>query len=179
MFFIRGRQLWTLYPHVALEHADWRSRSSVDEYVHHTADAGPEGGAKASVAQEIAFLQRIEGFHVNTRGYRAIGYNYLIMPSGRVWEGRGFETVGAHTLDPKDADGDGKHVENRDPGICFAGNFDHQKATRRALAAHTLLRARLALKGVRWDRMYSHNQAFPTSCCGKYLRAALKIGGAK
>ena len=114
---------------------------------------------------------------MQTRGYKAIGYNFIVMPSGRVYEGRGFEKVGAHTLDPKDADKDKRYVENRDPGVVFAGNFDVQKPTKRALLAFKLLRARLRLNRCRLDRMYSHSEAFYTSCCGKYLRKALKLGG--
>lgn len=172
MFYIRARKLWTKRPHTSLSHANWRSRS-VDVFVHHTADSGPTGGARATVAQEIAYLRRIEDFHVETRGYRAIGYNYMVMPSGRVYEGRGFEIVGAHTLDPKDADGDAVYVENRDPGVVFAGNFEIQKPTTRALLAFKALKARLRLKGVRLDKQYSHSMAFATSCCGKNLRAKL------
>lgn len=174
MFFIRARKLWTDNKHTVLEHADWRHRS-VDVFVHHTADSGPVGGAKATIAQEIAYLKRIEKFHIQTRDYRAIGYNYVVMPSGRVYEGRGFEIVGAHTLDPKDADKDKVYVENRDPGVVFAGNFEVQHPTTRALLAFRLLKARLRLKGCKLDKQYSHSQAFATSCCGRKLRKALNM----
>lgn len=181
MFFIRARKLWTDNKHVALEHADWTHRS-VDLFIHHTADTGPVGGRYATLAQEMAYLRRIEAFHVNTRGYKAIGYNYMIMPSGRVYEGRGFEVVGAHTLDPKDADKDKVYVENRDVGVVFAGNFEVQQPTTRSIVALSLLKARLRLKGVKLDKMYSHSASFGTSCCGKNLRAKLRLpiaGGIK
>ena len=174
MFYIRPRKRWTLHPHATLTHTDWRNRS-IDEYVHHTADAGPKRGRKATVRNEIEYLRSIEAFHIHTRGYRAGAYSYMIMPSGRVWEVRGFEIVGAHTLDPKDADNDGILVENHDLGVCFAGNFNLQKPTRRALAAHTALRARLKMRGVRIDQMIPHRAAFATSCPGDNLVKALKL----
>jgi hypothetical protein len=174
MFFIRARKLWTKYPHTAFAHADWLHRS-VDVYVHHTADAGPKGGAAATVAQEIDLLRHEEYFHMHTRGWLGIGYSYIIMPSGRTYEGRGFEQVGAHTLDPKDADHDGVLVENHDIGICFAGNFSTKPPTRRARAAYWLLLARLRMKGVRIDHTYPHRAAFATSCPGDGICRWLKL----
>lgn len=171
MFTIRPRRRWTRYK-PNLTWVNWK-RSTVDVFVHHTADSGP--GTHASVAEEAAYMRRIEDFHIEQRDYTAIGYNYVIMPSGRVWEGRGFERQGAHTLDPKDADGDKRYVENDQPGICFAGNFEVQKPTRRALAAYKALKLRLRAKGVRIDREYPHSDAFPTACPGRYLREALGL----
>ncbi len=173
MFIIRPRRRWAASPG-NFRHTDWRRRT-VDEYVHHTADSGPKHGAKASLRDEIEYLKRIESFHVNVRGYAGIGYSYIVMPSGRVWEGRGFEKVGAHTLDPKDADGDHKYIENTELGVCFAGNFNVQKPTRRALFAHSLLRRRLRIKGVRIDRTYPHRAAYATSCPGDNLVRALNL----
>jgi len=175
MFYIRARRTWTRNQHAALDHTDWTHRR-IDEFVHHTADAGPKNGAKATVQQEIDYLRSIEAFHMAPgRGYRAIAYSYIIMPSGRVWEGRGFQIVGAHTLDPKDADKDGVLVENRDLGVCFAGNFQTQQPTKRAILAHTALRARLKLKGVTIDHTYPHRAAYATSCPGENLVKALKL----
>ena len=172
MFFIRPRRRW-IHNEPYLEVCDWRGRL-VDEYVHHTADHGPVGGAKASIAQEEAYLRTIDAFH-RRRGYKMLGYSYMIMPSGRVWECRGFERVGAHTLDPKDADGDGQLVENRDLGVCFAGNFMVDHPTPRALLARRALRARLRAKGVRLDQTYPHRACYATSCPGDNLMRALNL----
>ena len=173
MFTIRPRRTWTRY-RPNLTTTDWQS-GTVDLFIHHTADGGPRGGSKATRRQEEAYLRMIEDFHVESRDYLAIGYNYMVMPSGRVYEGRGFERVGAHTLDPKDADGDKRYVENDQPGICFAGNYDLQRPTRRQLAAFKALKARLRLKGVRIDKTYPHSAAFATACPGKHLREALGL----
>lgn len=174
MFFIRARSHWsTGVPAADLANVSpsWTS-APTDVYVHHTADSGPR---KATVLEEHAYLRRIEAFHVNTRGYKALGYSYIIMPSGRVYEGRGWNKKGAHTLDPKDADRDGDLVENDDIGICFAGTFTSKPPTRRAKSAYWLLRARLKLRGARIDRTYPHRAAFATSCPGSAIVEWLKL----
>lgn len=171
MFFIRARRNWTAHPHVAFVHADWTHRS-VDIYVHHTADHGPQANTEAS---EKRFLRDIEAFHINQRGWAGIGYSYVVMPSGRVYEGRGWECKGAHTLDPKDADHDGVKVENADIGICFAGTFTSRPPTLRARAAYKLLKQRLRMRGARLDRVYPHRAAFATSCPGDALMRALNL----
>jgi len=53
--------------------------------VHHT--VGPQSQT----------VRQIQNFHMDTRGWCDIGYNYLIDWDGRIYEGRGFEVFGAHT----------------------------------------------------------------------------------
>lgn len=159
-FYIRGRVTWSNHI-VDLEDEKWVRRRKI-ERVHHTADSGVP--ATATVEQEHEYLRRIEAFHVKTRGYKAIGYNYLIFPSGRCYEGRGFEKHGAHTMN-----------HNGDVGVCFVGNFDKQKPTKAALKAERALRRRLILKGVLLGRRVPHSATFPTACCGKNLKKALRL----
>ena len=65
-------------------------------FVHHT--AGTNSYARSDVP---AIIRSIYAYHVNGRGWRDIGYNFLIDHFGRIWEGRfGGMTkavVGAHT----------------------------------------------------------------------------------
>lgn len=161
MFYIRGRKLWSNYAGVTLDPVRWRGTKRV-ERVHHTADNGVP--ATASIAEEMAYLRRIEDFHIRTRGYRAIGYSYLIFASGRVYEGRGFGKRGAHTLN-----------HNSDIGVCFVGNFEEMYPTRAALRAERSLRARLMLRGVIVGKREPHRATFATSCPGRNLMRALDL----
>jgi putative cell wall-binding protein len=65
-------------------------------FVHHT--AGTNSYTEADVP---AIIRSIYAYHVNGRGWRDIGYNFLVDRFGRIWEGRygGVEraVIGAHT----------------------------------------------------------------------------------
>lgn len=162
MFWIRGRKTWSQYPDTTFEYANWSTRPM---RIHHTADSGPTNWSKASAKQERNYLRDVEYFHIKTRGYKAIAYSYIIMPSGRVYEGRGWQAKGAHTLG-----------HNDDIGVCFAGNFTKQKPTWRSKIAYGLLKRRLRMRGARGSvKAYPHNSTFSTACPGKYLEEMLGL----
>lgn len=89
--------------------ADWGADESLREqtepsygevlgmFVHHTA-----GSNSYDEGDVPAIIRSIYVYHVTGRGWRDIGYNFLIDKFGRIWEGRyGGMTravVGAHTL---------------------------------------------------------------------------------
>ena len=75
--------------------------------------------------EERHFVRAVERFHIQERGWLAIGYSFLIMPSGRIYEGRGWSVRGAHTKD----------YNLRSYGICFAGDFMRENPTEEALSA--------------------------------------------
>ncbi len=66
-------------------------------FIHHTVNAN-----NYTRAQVPALLRGIYAYHTQSRGWRDIGYNYLVDRFGRIWEGRwgGVDraVVGAHTL---------------------------------------------------------------------------------
>jgi hypothetical protein len=63
--------------------------------LHHTAGSNSLGGGESSWADRV---RSIWSFHTYTRGWGDIGYNYLIDPNGRIYEGRagGDDAVGFH-----------------------------------------------------------------------------------
>lgn len=96
------------------------------EIVAHTAAGGFPGGthttADDTFANEARLLRNIENFHVNDRGWDGIAYSFLVAPSGRAYEGRGWGQ-------------DGSHTETRNSSayaICFLGHGDQQPATLQA-----------------------------------------------
>jgi N-acetylmuramoyl-L-alanine amidase len=160
MFYIRARELWTAHPEVHLEYESW-SDAATDVRVHHTAGSKPR---RNTPTEEMRTLRETEAFHMNTRGYRAIAYNYLVMPSGRIYEGRGWEKHGAHTLN-----------NNEDIGICFVGDYSKYKLSIRQIAAYYNLRRLLKKKGAKITSTHPHSDTFPTDCPGNNIRRQLKL----
>ena len=66
-------------------------------FVHHTVNANDY-----TEAQVPGIMRSIYAYHVKSRGWSDIGYNFLVDRFGRIWEGRygGVDknVVGAHTL---------------------------------------------------------------------------------
>jgi hypothetical protein len=64
--------------------------------LHHTVIAALSSNASQSL--EIQRMRRILDIHLNSSGYSDIGYHYIVMPSGRVYEGRSSRKRGAHDV---------------------------------------------------------------------------------
>lgn len=62
--------------------------------IHHSFRPALE--ADATPEQERSAVRGIERFHVENNGWAGIGYNFLVAPSGRIYEGRGWKFRGAH-----------------------------------------------------------------------------------
>jgi hypothetical protein len=87
---------------------DWNARPPRAHYrhslashlaLHHTATAGP--GAADTWQDCAAAVRAIQDYHMNTRGWIDIGYNYLVCQTGDIFQGRededdGRDVVGAH-----------------------------------------------------------------------------------
>ncbi len=143
-------------------------------FVHHTA------GANTYTPEQVpGIIRGIYAYHVNGRGWRDIGYNYLADKYGRIWEGRygGIDrpVIGAHTLGFND-----------DAFAMSAlGNYDVTAPSSALLDAYTRLFAwKLALHGVppmgsvtisgtNLQRINGHRDAGSTDCPGRYLYAKL------
>ncbi len=144
-------------------------KSPVSElWIHHTAGAAPpdlpQKKADIEKAGERASMRGIQAFHMDGRGWSDIAYNFVIFPSGRVYKGRGWSRQGAHT------EGHNDHAV----AFCFAGNFEEEIPTVKALDAARELK----LKGKRRGRLVKtglriggHREASgaATSCPGRNL----------
>jgi hypothetical protein len=144
-------------------------------FVHHTVNANDY-----SEAQVPAILRSIYAYHVKSRGWSDIGYNFLVDRFGRIWEGRygGIDrpVVGAHTLNYNDYSF----------AMSAIGNFDVVQPTDVMLRAYGSLFAwKLSLHGVNpastsqrigsrtFAAINGHRDAGSTACPGKYLYAQL------
>lgn len=79
---------------------------------HHTATYLPPSSFSACASKARNHL----AYHMDTLGWNDVGYNFLICPDGRVFEGRkgGLNTVGAHAM----------HNNPYTAGVVFMGQYD-------------------------------------------------------
>lgn len=116
----------------------------------------------------------IQAFHMRPvanggRGWADIGYNFLVDVHGTIYEGRGWETVGAHAAG-----------WNRVAvGVCFIGrDGDATIAAKRSIRA--LYNEACRRKGGQL-RLIGHRDVNPTDCPGdslyQWVRAGLPVNG--
>jgi len=147
---ITPREVWSARTPRGVERVVWTSKTPTR--VHHTDTASPKGSGSSLVSAERAAMQAIQKYHMDSRKYADIAYNFVIMPSGRVYEGRGKAVQGAHTLG-----------HNEDCGIAFVGNYNEMKLTWRQVRAYNRLRRKM---GIRSGKAYPHKATYNTSCPG-------------
>ena len=66
----------------------------LNEIIVHATATRPDWWATRTTAQKVAEVKR---WHVEDRGWKDIGYHFLIDRDGKVMAGRPLQTVGAHT----------------------------------------------------------------------------------
>lgn len=159
---VKQRELTKVHPR-----EEWNAQEPHGTYVkqpsliagvqHHT--AMPTLPAKATVEQERERMRALQQIHFNN-GWTDIAYALVIFPSGRIYEGRPAEYVGAHTL--------GHNTGYA--GWTLDGNYDISKPTKAAIKG--CRRAREIL-GVADKPLYGHYELNPTACPGKNLKPYL------
>ncbi|XP_078597485.1 peptidoglycan-recognition protein SC2-like isoform X1 [Branchiostoma floridae x Branchiostoma japonicum] len=105
------------------------------------------------------YVRGIQNFHMDTRGWDDIGYNFLVGGNGDVFEGRGWGVKGAQA---------GPDWNNRSIGICFIGDFTDKLPPKEAITAGKVL-IQLGVdkkKLVANYTLYGHRQVRPTECPG-------------
>ncbi|XP_050677636.1 peptidoglycan-recognition protein LB-like [Leptidea sinapis] len=100
-------------------------------------------------------------FHVDTRGWWDIGYNFAVGGDGSVYEGRGWEVVGAHSL----------HFNNYSIGICLIGDWtDTLPPAKQLQSAKSLISAGVDKGYINVDyKLVGHRQVRETECPGDAL----------
>jgi N-acetylmuramoyl-L-alanine amidase len=154
---VSGRQWGQTAPAEPLEPRDVLHRL----ILHHTAIADP-ALAMGDHAAETGYMKLIERVHLE-RGWAAVGYHFVIMPSGRVYSGRPRSAIGAHA-----------QGSNRDSiGIALAGDFEREPPHPAAIGSLWSLAKHLA-PTKRPLPVIAHGDLMPTACPGRLLRAALE-----
>ena len=145
-------------------------------FVHHTVNAN-----NYTAAEVPAIIRSIYTYHVKSRGWRDIGYNFLIDRFGRIWEGR-YGGVDRNVV--------GAHTENYNLdsfGASAIGNFDIASPPQQVVGAFgALFGWKLAINGVSASArnvkigrkvfassIMGHRDTKSTACPGRYLYARI------
>lgn len=144
---IVSRRDWGARPAREERDTAWSSRTGFT--VHHS--AGPKTQS----------IQVIQDYHMDTRGWWDIGYNFLVRSDGTIYEGRGWRGVGAHVA--------GHNTANL--GVCVIGSYGSTAPTADAKGALAYLYAEAnRMKGASLS-VNTHRQLGSTSCPGGKLHA--------
>ncbi|XP_039957188.1 peptidoglycan-recognition protein SC2-like [Bactrocera tryoni] len=129
--------------------------------IHHT--AGAYCSTKASCAQQ---MRNIQSYHMDSLGWPDIGYNFLIGGDGQVYEGRGWNSMGAHA-----SNWNGISI-----GISFMGNYNNDRPTAAQIAAAKGILADAVARGQISSGyiLYGHCQVGATECPGNNLFAEIR-----
>ncbi|XP_043926936.1 peptidoglycan recognition protein 1-like [Protopterus annectens] len=100
--------------------------------IHHS--AGLSCITKSSCTE---LVENIQKYHMETNGWCDIGYSFLVGEDGNIYEGRGWNTVGAHT----------RGYNTTGYGICFLGTFTDRTPNSAAQNAATSLIRHATIRG--------------------------------
>nr|AJQ21530.1 peptidoglycan recognition protein 1 [Mytilus galloprovincialis] len=129
--------------------------------VHHT--AGLHGEDTQMCSQIVRSIQNL---HMDDNKWDDVGYNFLIGEDGCVYEGRGWNKVGAHTLG----------WNKNSVAFAFLGNYNDRRPKPLALKA---LRGAISY-GIKnghispYYTLYGHRDKRPTDSPGNYLYAEIR-----
>jgi N-acetylmuramoyl-L-alanine amidase len=134
------------------------TRPPVGFAIHHT-----EGARCTSQAACDAQMRSIQNFHIKTRGWADIGYNFCIGDLGQVYEGRGYGRIGAHAVG----------FNRIALGHCFMGSHMSSLPTAAALSNTQAFiecsRARGQLSASYWVSTHRNDKKSNTDCPGNAL----------
>jgi peptidoglycan recognition protein len=131
--------------------------------IHHF--GSPHVSPDATPATEAAVMRSVERHHVEGNGWAGLAYGWVVMPSGRVYEGRGWMREGAHTPGWND----------RSVGIAVAMDAEVHQPTPESLAAVWEL-IRIGIDGGALQPgpgISGHRDHRQTTCPGRHLYAAI------
>jgi MYXO-CTERM domain-containing protein len=163
----RSRQALAPFPTI-LSRAAWGARaptcsSPTTPYraaIHHSVSPTND-----SVSPEQR-LRQIQSFHMDSRSYCDVGYNYLMTRDARVWTGRGATVLGGHAA----------NANTGNVGLCVVGTYTTDQPTAQQMCAGAGFLAWLhSTYNVPLNRtaMRGHREYGQTACPGDALFARL------
>ena len=134
----------------------------ISEIICHCTATRPEWMAGKPTSEKVAEVRR---WHVQDRGWKDIGYHFLIDRDGTVAKGRPVEQVGAHTMDHNVGSigislfgGHGSAADDK-----FADHFTPSQDA----ALHATIMKLIAIYKV--AKVSGHNQYAAKACPGFYV----------
>nr|QZM06964.1 peptidoglycan recognition protein 5 [Sepioteuthis lessoniana] len=129
--------------------------------VHHSDT--PQCTTKSACIRRI---KNIQNYHMKTRGWDDIGYNFLVGGDGNVYEGRGWDTKGAHVV----------MYNSVSLGICVIGDYSAATPTTTALnALRSIVNCLRSKNKVKYNYLLrGHRDLGSTSCPGTKLYNIIK-----
>ncbi|XP_077256795.1 peptidoglycan recognition protein 1 [Temnothorax americanus] len=105
-----------------------------------------------------AIVRAYQNFHIDDHNWCDIGYSFLIGEDGNIYEGRGWDGVGAHA----------PGYNTQSIGICVIGNFTGRLPNAAALKAlNDLIACGVSLGKIKDNyNVIGHRQAKATECPG-------------
>lgn len=168
-FTINPREMWAA---LAAKYAfKLKTRPVRKVFIHHGATFAPfelqdeDGDGIPDVEERI--WKGYQRFHMVTRKWSDIAYNFGVGQSGSVLEGRGWLRIGGATGHPED---------QNSLSICAIGNFQTQRPTEALINAIVLwIITGIELGHIHPDaEILGHkDKPYGTSCPGRYLYAEL------
>ncbi|XP_014228390.1 peptidoglycan-recognition protein SC2-like [Trichogramma pretiosum] len=113
-----------------------------------------------------ARIRNFQDYHIRTKKWNDIGYNFLIGEDGNIYEGQGWDVAGNHT----------SKYNEMSIGICIIGNYNNRVPNQGAIRAVQLL-IEYGISSNKINEKYSligHRQAGHTNCPGDKLYELLK-----
>ncbi|CAL7950367.1 unnamed protein product [Xylocopa violacea] len=166
----------TEVPHI-VSRREWRARPPLDKVpmevtptpyvvIHHG------GIARYCYNQNdcSAIVRSYQNLHIDDRGWFDIGYSFVVGEDGNVYEGRGWDYIGAHA----------PGYNTQSIGICVIGDFSDFLPNEKALnAVKALIDYGVSLGKISEDyHVIGHRQARNTACPGttfyKYVQTHLR-----
>ncbi|XP_050360497.1 peptidoglycan-recognition protein LE-like isoform X2 [Nymphalis io] len=117
-------------------------------------------------SQCVLRVRLIQSFHIESRGWYDIGYNFLVGGDGSVYYGRGWDYEGAHT----------KGYNKYSIGIAFIGTFNNDPPSKQQIAAcQKIIKRGVQLQKLSKDyKLFAHRQLMSTLSPGDELYNIIK-----
>ncbi|XP_078661295.1 uncharacterized protein LOC144905483 [Branchiostoma floridae x Branchiostoma belcheri] len=122
---MKSRRDWGARPSTGRESLTHPTQKVV---IHHTDSFWRDAANLNGYTDEQEYIDRVKGIqddHMDDEGYSDIGYNFLVDGYGNLYEGRGWDTKGAHT----------SCCNSIAIGVSFIGYFENFLPTAAALGA--------------------------------------------